>query len=131
MQAKKLTRIIWMMMIGAMILQTAEAQRRPRIISPEVRSDRTVTFRFHAPRALAGLSMGGFQTLDIGISRMDLFGWIGVFSGGIRDTYEQSHGPFLDSANEKLKLFWIGIGKTDFLLERNENLLKLLRKKSD
>ena len=81
-------------------------------------------------RALAGLSMGGFQTLDIGISRLDLFGWIGVFSGGIRDTYEQSHGPFLDTANQKLKLFWIGIGKTDFLWERNENLLKLLRKKN-
>ena len=81
-------------------------------------------------RALAGLSMGGFQTLDIGISRQDLFGWIGVFSGGIRDSYEQTHGPFLDTANTKLKLFWIGIGKTDFLWERNENLLKLIRKKN-
>lgn len=80
-------------------------------------------------RALAGLSMGGFQTLDIGISCQDLFGWVGVFSAGIRDSYEQTHGPFLDTANEKLNLFWIGIGKTDFLLERNENLLKLLKKK--
>jgi enterochelin esterase-like enzyme len=80
-------------------------------------------------RALAGLSMGGFQTLDIGIRRQDLFGWIGVFSGGIRDSYEQTHSAFLDTANKKLKLFWIGIGKTDFLWERNENLLKLLKKK--
>ncbi len=80
-------------------------------------------------RALAGLSMGGFQTLDIGITRQDLFGWIGVFSAGIRDTYEQTHGPFLDTANQKLRLFWIGIGKTDFLFERNDNLLQLLKKK--
>jgi enterochelin esterase-like enzyme len=80
-------------------------------------------------RALAGLSMGSFQTLEIGISRQDLFGWLGVFSGGIRDSYEQTHGPFLETANEKLKLFWIGIGKTDFLRERNESLLKLLEKK--
>ncbi len=80
-------------------------------------------------RALAGLSMGGFQTLDIGISRQDLFGWIGVFSGGINDTYKDTHGAFLDSANKNLKLFWIGIGKTDFLFERNENLLNLLREK--
>lgn len=80
-------------------------------------------------RALAGLSMGGFQTLDIGISRQDLFAWVGVFSGGIRDTYRQTHGPLLDSVNQKLKLFWIGIGKTDFLWERNEDLLKLLREK--
>jgi enterochelin esterase family protein len=81
-------------------------------------------------RALAGLSMGGFQTLDIGISHQDLFAWIGVYSAGIRDTYEKSHGPFLDTANKKLKLFWIAIGKTDFLFERNENLLKLLKKKN-
>jgi enterochelin esterase-like enzyme len=80
-------------------------------------------------RALAGLSMGGFQTLDIGISRQDLFGWIGVFSAGIGDSYEQTHGSFLDTANKKLNLFWIGIGKTDFLWERNESLLKLLKKK--
>ena len=80
-------------------------------------------------RALAGLSMGGFQTLDIGVSHQDLFGWIGVFSGGIRDTYEQTHGAFLETANTKLKLFWIGIGKTDFLWERNESLLQLLRGK--
>lgn len=81
-------------------------------------------------RGLAGLSMGGFQTLDIGIRRQDLFGWIGVFSAGIRDSYEQTHGPFLDTANKRLKIFWIGIGKTDFLKERNENLLELLEKKN-
>ncbi len=80
-------------------------------------------------RALAGLSMGGFQTLDIGVSRQDLFGWIGIFSGGINETYGQTHGAFLEQANENLKLFWIGIGKTDFLRERNENLLTLLREK--
>jgi enterochelin esterase-like enzyme len=81
-------------------------------------------------RALAGLSMGGFQTLDIGISRQDLFGWIGVFSAGIRDSYEKTHGPFLDTANKNLRLFWIGIGKTDFLGQSNENLLQLLKKKN-
>lgn len=80
-------------------------------------------------RALAGLSMGGFQTLDIGVARQDLFGWIGVFSGGVREGYDKTHGAFLESANDNLRLFWIGIGKTDFLLERNENLLKLLREK--
>ncbi len=80
-------------------------------------------------RALAGLSMGGFQTLDIGLAHQDLFGWIGVFSAGVRDGYEKTHGTFLDSANANLRLFWIGIGKTDFLLERNDNLLKLLRER--
>ena len=81
-------------------------------------------------RALAGLSMGGFQTLDIGIRHLDLFDWLGVFSAGIKESYEESHGGFLDSANEKLDLFWVAIGKTDFLWERNERLLKLLQAKS-
>ena len=78
-------------------------------------------------RALAGLSMGGFQTLDIGIRHSDLFNWIGVFSGGINESYEKTHEEFLDLANEKLELFWVAIGKTDFLWERNERLLKLLQ----
>lgn len=80
-------------------------------------------------RALAGLSMGGFQTLDIGLRHSDLFNWIGVFSAGINESYENTHRAFLDSANEKLDLFWVAIGKTDFLWERNERLLKLLRNK--
>ena len=80
-------------------------------------------------RALAGLSMGGFQTLDIGIGHLDLFNWLGVFSGGINDGYAETHGGYLDSANQKLSLFWVGIGKTDFLWARNENLLSLLRGK--
>jgi enterochelin esterase-like enzyme len=80
-------------------------------------------------RALSGLSMGGFQTLDIGIRHSDLFNWIGVFSAGINESYEKTHGEFLDSVNEKLELFWVAIGKTDFLWERNERLLKLLQAK--
>ena len=80
-------------------------------------------------RALSGLSMGGFQTLDIGIGHLDLFNWLGVFSGGINDGYAETHGGNLDSANQKLSLFWVGIGKTDFLWARNENLLSLLREK--
>ena len=80
-------------------------------------------------RALAGLSMGGFQTLDIGIRHSELFNWIGVFSGGINESYEETHGEFLDSANENFELFWVAIGKTDFLWERNERLLKLLQDK--
>lgn len=79
-------------------------------------------------RALAGLSMGGFQTMEIGVKNLDLFNWLGVFSAGINMSYENTHGQYLSSMNEKLELFWIGIGKTDFLWERNENLLALLHK---
>ncbi len=80
-------------------------------------------------RALAGLSMGGFQTIDIGVKHMDKFNWLGVFSAGVRPDYEKTHGEYLDQANDKLKLLWIGIGNKDFLFRSNENLLNLLKKK--
>jgi enterochelin esterase family protein len=59
-----------------------------------------------ANRALAGLSMGGFQTLNVGVKHMDQFAWLGVFSAGVRDDYAASHGAFLDKANDQLSLFW-------------------------
>jgi len=113
----KLIRFIGMVIICILVLQTAESQNRPRIISPEVKSDRTVTFRFRAPQAhqvlVAVEYLDGLQPLRLG-------------DDGI---WAVTLGPFLDTANKKLRLFWIGIGKTDFLFERNENLLKLLREK--
>ena len=81
-------------------------------------------------RALAGLSMGGFQTLDIGIKHLDMFDWLGLFSSAVRDTFEDTHGALLFGANDNLRLFWIAIGKTDFLYERNMQLLKLLKKRN-
>ncbi|MBN1126889.1 MAG: hypothetical protein JXA82_17945 [Sedimentisphaerales bacterium] len=78
-------------------------------------------------RALAGLSMGGFQTLDIGFSHPDKFAWLGVFSAGARGNFAQGHTAGLKQANERFRLLWIGIGKDDFLFESNENLLKILK----
>ncbi|HEY3897927.1 MAG TPA: alpha/beta hydrolase-fold protein [Chthoniobacter sp.] len=80
-------------------------------------------------RALAGLSMGGFQTLDVGVKHMDQFAWLGVFSAGIREDYAASHGAFLDKANEQLSLFWIGIGEDDFLRPSEQSLEELLKEK--
>jgi enterochelin esterase family protein len=83
-----------------------------------------------ANRALAGLSMGGFQTLDVGVKHMDQFAWLGVFSAGVRgDEYAQTHGAFLDKANDRLSLFWIGIGEDDFLLPNENDLERLLNGK--
>ena len=51
MPSSRLIRTMLIVTSCIVMLQTAEAQRRPRIISPEVKSDKTVTFRFHAPQA--------------------------------------------------------------------------------
>lgn len=81
-------------------------------------------------RALAGLSMGGGQTLYAGVKHLDKFAWLGVFSAGIfYESYEDTHGSYLDTANDRLELFWIGCGKDDFLMERNNAMLALLEKK--
>ncbi len=69
-------------------------------------------------RALAGLSMGGGQTLEIGLSHLDTFHYIGAFSAAIRGNVEESYKGFFDdpaAANKKLKVFYIAVGKADSL----------------
>jgi len=73
---------------------------------------RTRTDREH--RAIAGLSMGGGQALQIGLTHLDLFAYIGSFSGAIRnfDVKTSYAGAFQDAAafNKKVRLLWFGAG---------------------
>jgi enterochelin esterase family protein len=75
-------------------------------------------------RAIAGLSMGGAETLRAAPSNLDKFAWIGVFSMGLQegmnagvnaDFVERNAAFFADPAktNAQVKLFWIGVGKDD------------------
>jgi enterochelin esterase family protein len=78
-------------------------------------------------RAIAGLSMGGWQSLSTGMTNLDRFAWIGSFSGAVD---ENEIKPALDDAagtNAKLKLLWIACGEKDFLLERNNLLITTLK----
>jgi enterochelin esterase-like enzyme len=65
-------------------------------------------------RAIAGLSMGAGQALQIGLGHLDKFAYIGSFSGGIRATDPKTayNGVFADTAafRKKVKLLWIGAG---------------------
>jgi enterochelin esterase-like enzyme len=76
---------------------------------------RTLADREH--RAMAGLSMGGAQTLQITLSHLDKFAWIGSFSAPIRgfDAKTANHGVFTDPAafNRKVHLLWIGAGTVE------------------
>lgn len=84
-------------------------------------------------RAIAGLSMGGNQTLEIGLNHLDLFHSIGAFSPVIFNaTVEKDHAPaFADvsATNKKLKLFHIYIGDVDPLIESNRSYHALLDQK--
>lgn len=80
-------------------------------------------------RAIAGLSMGGGQSLGAGLT-LDGFGWIGAFSAAAPPT-SMIDAALADAAttNARLRLLWIAIGKDDFLLKRNEEFIALLKDK--
>ena len=77
-------------------------------------------------RAICGLSMGGFHTLNISLNYPDLFNYSGMFSAAIGVT-DPSISPMYQDFDRKLAayfakkpaLLWIGIGRTDFLIQSN------------
>lgn len=87
-----------------------------------------------ASRALAGLSMGGLQTLDIGLTHLDRFAWLGVFSSGWfpenRAKFEKEQQTLLKDpeTNKKLALFWIANGKPDIAYKNNQAMLEMFDK---
>src|SRR6185503_19656188 len=67
-----------------------------------------------AGRAVAGLSMGGAESLYTGLGALDRFACIGAFSSGLGDMDFDAAFPALDSrANAKLSLLWIACGTED------------------
>ena len=83
---------------------------------------RTIADRDH--RAMAGLSMGGMQTFQITLNHLDLFSWIGGFSGagglqmmsGEKPDWKAAYGGvFADPAAfaKKVHLLWLGIGTVE------------------
>src|SRR5947208_8928748 len=82
-------------------------------------------------RAIAGLSMGGGQSLRIGLGHLDLFSAVASFSGAIPGDFEKRFDGLLKDpagTNAKLKVLWIGCGKQDSLFPRSKNLSELLAK---
>ncbi len=83
-----------------------------------------------AHRAIAGLSMGGAQSLTVGLGSLDRFAWVGAFSAGPPSS-DASQAFLADpaAANAKLRLLWIACGKDDFLRQRNEEFIASLKDK--
>ncbi|HLU48213.1 MAG TPA: alpha/beta hydrolase-fold protein, partial [Planctomycetota bacterium] len=97
-------------------------------------------------RAIAGLSMGGAQTLEIGIPHLERFAYLGVFSSGIfelnrrrgddsngegdRPSWEDRNRDALSNAELKkgLELVWFATGVDDFLLGTSRATVELLKK---
>ena len=97
-------------------------------IVPYIESHYSVyTDREH--RALAGLSMGGGQTLNIGLSHIDKFAWIGGFSSAPNTKAPAELVPDLTAAKEKLKLLWLACGNRDGLIRISQGVHNYLKEK--
>ncbi len=89
-------------------------------------------------RAIAGLSMGGGQTLGAAFATLDKFAYIGVFSSGVlggpgargAPTWEDRHKAVLDNADLKknVKLIWFSTGKEDRVLPNSQATVDMLKK---
>jgi enterochelin esterase-like enzyme len=86
--------------------------------------------RTREARAIAGLSMGGAESLLVGLNSLTRFAWIGAFStGGLSDDFD-SNFPGLDArAGAQPRLLWIACGTEDRLVESNRKLRQWLTAK--
>ena len=82
-------------------------------------------------RAIAGLSMGGTESLLTGLNHLDRFRWVGAFSSGGLDLEKfDTEFPRLDkAANGQLKLLWIACGTEDRLIMVNRQFKSWLKQR--
>jgi enterochelin esterase-like enzyme len=82
-------------------------------------------------RAIAGLSMGGSESLLTGLNTLNQFAWIGAFSsGGISEEFEKEF-PGLDAKSaQQLRLLWVACGTDDRLIEINRKFRAWLASKN-
>jgi enterochelin esterase-like enzyme len=79
-------------------------------------------------RALAGLSMGGNQSLTIGLKHLDTFAWVGGFSSAVRASLD-SLIPDPAAAAKQLRLLWLSCGEKDRLMDANRTFHSALEEK--
>jgi len=81
-------------------------------------------------RAIAGLSMGGAESLLTGLNHTDQFSWVGAFSaGGAGDDFAAAFPHAGEELNKDLHLLWIACGTEDRLIESNRKLITWLKGK--
>jgi enterochelin esterase family protein len=81
-------------------------------------------------RAIAGLSMGGAESLLTGLNRMDQFSWVGSFSaGGAGDDFAAAFPQAGEKMNHELHLLWMACGTEDRLIEPNRKMIAWLKTK--
>jgi enterochelin esterase-like enzyme len=79
-------------------------------------------------RAIAGLSMGGGQSLNFGLGNLDKFAWIGGFSSAPNTKVPEQLVPDPAEARQKIKLLWISCGASDGLISFSKRTHDYLQK---
>ncbi len=80
-------------------------------------------------RALAGLSMGGGQSLNFGLGNLDTFAWVGGFSSAPNTKPAAELVPDPDKAAKQLKLLWLSCGNKDGLIRISQGVHAYLKEK--
>lgn len=85
-------------------------------------------------RAIAGFSGGGGETLYLGLNNPELFSWVCGFAPGmLKEEFDRNNAVAFANptqTNQRLKLFWIGVGKEDGLYPVILDYLKVLDEKN-
>jgi enterochelin esterase-like enzyme len=98
-------------------------------VMPKVESEYRV-IKDRNSRAIAGLSMGGSESLLTGLNHLDQFAWVGAFSsGGIPDDFDKDFPGLAAKANQQLRLLSVACGTEDRLIVVNRNLRAWLKSK--
>ena len=78
-------------------------------------------------RAIAGLSMGGAESLYVGLNAPDRFSWVGSFSaGGLNEPFKEEFPKIEEKSNPPLHLLWIACGTEDRLIDPNRKFRDFL-----
>lgn len=80
-------------------------------------------------RALAGLSMGGGQSLNIGLRNLDTFAWVGGFSSAPNTNPPEQLVPEAEKTAKQLKLLYVSCGNKDGLIRVSQGLHAYLKEK--
>jgi len=81
-------------------------------------------------RALAGLSMGGGQSLNFGLANLDTFAWVGGFSSAPNTKPAAELVPDPEKATKQVKLLWLSCGNKDGLIRISQGVHAYLKEKN-
>ena len=98
-------------------------------VIPAIES-RYSTYTNRENRALAGLSMGGGQSLNFGLAHLDTFAWVGGFSSAPNTKPPAQLVPDPAAATQQLKLLWLSSGNRDGLIRISQGVHAYLKEKN-